>query len=100
MDDIEGFDSFLFRDLQETRGKVDVKTNLFYLSSQCYLVPTNGTTEEVQETADARCRERRCCRHQPKEKIVNVEPPTVQEEQELMAEDGWVLLPCGSTKRR
>ena len=53
-------------------------------------MPTNGTTEEVQETADARCRERRCCRLQPKEKIVNVEPPTVLEEQELMAEaDGY-----------
>ena len=41
------------------------------------------TTQEVQNQ-QIRCQDRRC-RLQPKEKIVNVEPPTVLNEKELVA---------------
>ena len=54
VDDIEGFVPFFFGNLPETRGKINDKTDPFYLSSRCHLVPTDGTTQEVQETADAR----------------------------------------------
>ena len=49
VDVIEGVVTFFFRFLAETRGNINANANPFYLSSQYHLVPTGGTTQEVQK---------------------------------------------------
>ena len=77
-----------------------VQANPAHLASQGNLVPGDGTTHGVQEAASAGSHEWRRCRFQAEEEIVDAQPSSVLDENELVADAYEHCLPSGSTLQR
>ena len=92
MDDLKGFVPFFLLEFSRTRKEIDVEANPSHLSSQ-----------EVQKTADACCHERRRCRFRTKKKVIDVQPSTVLNEKELVADASkhcsHAAPPCSAESR-
>ena len=83
--------------------KLMSEANPSHLSSQCNFVSVDGTSQEMQKTADACCHSRHCCRFHTKKKVIDVQPSTVLNEKELVADAfqhcSHAAPPCSAESR-